>query len=126
MSLFALLLGFGKRRQELMDLGGSAGTRAILRDYNLPMLDQIISIVTGSLIVGYMFYTFSAPQLPKNHSMMLTIPFVVYGLFRYLYLVHVKGEGAAPDELAFKDRPLQLAFGLWGLAVVIVLYLARE
>jgi 4-hydroxybenzoate polyprenyltransferase len=125
MSLFALLLGFGKRRQELMDLGGAAGTRAILREYNLPLLDQIIAIVTGSLIVGYMFYTFSAPQLPQNHTMMLTIPFVVYGLFRYLYLVHVKGEGAAPDELAFKDRPLQLAFGLWALAVVAVLYLGR-
>ena len=125
MSLFALLMGFGKRRQELMDLSGAAGTRAILREYNLPMLDQIIAIVTGSLIVSYMFYTFSAPQLPKNHSMMLTIPFVMYGLFRYLYLVHVKGEGAAPDELAFKDRPLQWAFGLWAITVVAVLYFGR-
>ncbi len=125
MSLLALLMGFGKRRQELMDLGGMAGTRAILREYNLPMLDQIISIVTGALIVSYMFYTFSAPQLPKNHSMMLTIPFVMYGLFRYLYLVHVKGEGAAPDELAFKDRPLQWAFGLWAIAVIVVLYFGR-
>ena len=126
MSLLALLMGFGKRRQELMDLGGSAGTRAILREYNLPMLDQIIAIVTGSLIVSYMFYTFSAPQLPKNHSMMLTIPFVMYSLFRYLYLVHVKGEGAAPDELIFKDRPMQIALGLWAVVVVAVLYLGRE
>lgn len=125
-SMLALLIGFGKRRQELMDLGDKAGTRAILREYNLPLLDQIISIVTGALIVSYTFYTFSAPQLPANHSMMLTVPFVLYALFRYLYLVHVKGEGAAPDELVFKDRPLQIAIGLWALAVVVVLYvLAR-
>jgi len=125
-SMLALLIGFGKRRQELMDLGDKAGTRAILREYNLPLLDQIISIITGALIVSYTFYTFSAPQLPANHSMMLSVPFVLYALFRYLYLVHVKGEGAAPDELIFKDRPLQAAVGLWALAVVIALYvLAR-
>jgi 4-hydroxybenzoate polyprenyltransferase len=122
MSLLALLMGFGKRRQELMNLGGGSGTRAILREYNVPLLDQILSIVTGALIVSYMFYTFSAPQLPANHSMMLTIPFVLYGLFRYLYLVHVRNEGAAPDELALKDRPLQIAFILWAIAVIAILY----
>ena len=122
MSMLALLIGFGKRRQELMELGDKAGTRAILREYNLPLLDQIISIITGALVVSYTFYTFSAPQLPANHSMMLTIPFVLYALFRYLYLVHVKGQGAAPDELVFKDRPMQVAIGLWAVAVVIALY----
>lgn len=121
-SLLALLIGFGKRRQELKDLGNGAGTRAILREYNLPMLDQAIGIITGSLIVSYMFYTFSAPHLPANNGMMLTIPFVLYGVLRYLQLVHVKGEGAAPDELILKDRPMQIALGLWGLAVVLVLY----
>lgn len=121
----ALLIGFGKRRAELVELEGRAATRAILSEYTVPLLDQIIAIVTGALIVGYTFYTFSAPQLPPNHLMMLTVPFVVYGLFRYLYLVHVKHEGGAPDELALKDRPLQAAFILWGLSAIIVIYLGR-
>jgi 4-hydroxybenzoate polyprenyltransferase len=125
MALLALLIGFGKRRAELVELDGRATTRAILSEYTVPLLDQIIAIVTGALIVAYTFYTFSAPQLPPNHLMMLTVPFVVYGLFRYLYLVHVKHEGGAPDELALKDRPLQAAFILWGLAAVAVIYLGR-
>jgi len=123
MALLALLIGFGKRRAELVELDGRATTRAALDQYSLPLLDQIIAIVTGALIVSYTFYTFSAPQLPANHAMMLTVPFVIYGLFRYLYLVHVKGEGGAPDELALKDRPLQITFALWALAAVVVLYL---
>ena len=125
MALLALLIGFGKRRAELIELDGRATTRAILSEYTVPLLDQIIAIVTGALIVAYTFYTFSAPQLPPNHLMMLTVPFVVYGLFRYLYLVHVKHEGGAPDELALKDRPLQAAFILWGLAAIAVIYLGR-
>lgn len=123
MSLLALLLGFGKRRQELIELGGKASTRAILSEYSVPLLDQIISIVTGALIVSYTFYTFSAPQLPSNHSMMLSVPFVLYGLFRYLYLVIVKGEGGAPDELALKDRPLQVTVALWVSVCAAVLYI---
>jgi 4-hydroxybenzoate polyprenyltransferase len=108
-----------------VELDGRTATRAILSEYTVPLLDQIIAIVTGALIVAYTFYTFSAPQLPPNHLMMLTVPFVVYGLFRYLYLVHVKHEGGAPDELALKDRPLQLAFILWGLSAIGVIYLGR-
>ncbi len=65
-------------------------------------------------------------QLPANHTMMLTIPLVVYGLFRYLYLVHVRHEGGAPDELALRDRPLQAAFVLWGLVAVAVIYFGRS
>lgn len=122
MMLLALLLGFGKRRQEIVELNGGNSTRAILNEYNQPLLDQIIGIITGATIVSYALYTFSAPQLPKNHTMMLTIPFVVYGLFRYLYLVHVKGEGGAPDELVLTDRPMQAALALWALSVVMVLY----
>jgi len=122
-ALLALLIGFGKRRAELVELDGRAATRAALGQYSLPLLDQIIAIVTGALIVSYTFYTFSAPQLPANHAMMLTVPFVIYGLFRYLYLVHVRGEGGAPDELALKDRPLQVTFVLWALAAIVVLYL---
>jgi 4-hydroxybenzoate polyprenyltransferase len=122
MGLLALLIGFGKRRGELVELDGRSTTRAILSEYSVPFLDQMIAIVTGALILAYTFYTFSAPQLPANHTMMLTVPFVVYGLFRYLYLVHVRREGGAPDELAFKDRSLQIAFLLWGLVAVIVIY----
>ena len=122
MLLLALLLGFGKRRQELVELDGNASTRAILSEYSVPLLDQIISIVTGATLVAYAFYTFSAPQLPANHAMMLTIPFVMYGVFRYLYLVHVKGAGGAPDEILLTDRPLQLSIALWALTAIIALY----
>lgn len=122
MALLALLIGFGKRRAELTELNGRSTTRIALGQYSLPLLDQIIAIVTGALIVSYTFYTFSAPQLPANHTMMLTVPFVAYALFRYLYLVHIKGEGGAPDELALKDRTLQLTFILWALTAVVVLY----
>ncbi len=126
MMMLALLLGFGKRRQELVELDGNAGTRAILSEYSVPLLDQIISIITGATLVAYAFYTFSAPQLPANHSMMLTIPFVIYGIFRYLYLVHVKGAGGAPDEILLSDRPLQITIVLWGLAAVVVLYILPQ
>ncbi|MCW1969520.1 MAG: decaprenyl-phosphate phosphoribosyltransferase [Anaerolineae bacterium] len=121
----SLLLGFGKRRQEIVELKGGNSTRAILREYNLPLLDQIIPIITTGLIISYSFYTFSAPQLPNTHAMMLTIPVAIYGLFRYLYLVHVRGEGGAPDELLFRDRPLLLAVALFLLIAVWVLYVFR-
>lgn len=122
MSLLALIIGFGKRRQELVELKGRTSTRAILGEYNLPLLDQIIAIVTAATLVSYSFYTFSAPQLPANHTMMLTIPFVLYGVFRYLYLVHVRGDGGAPEEIIFRDRPLQVAGALWAASVVLALY----
>ncbi len=121
--LLALLIGFGKRRAELVQMGGLAHTRVTLAEYTQPFLDQVIAVVTSALLVSYTFYTFSAPQLPENHLMMLTVPFVAYALFRYLYLVNVRGEGAAPDELALKDRPMQLAFVLWGALAIVVLYL---
>lgn len=124
MMLLALLIGFGKRRHELVLLEENANAhRKSLEDYNLPLLDHVISIVTASTIVSYAFYTFSAPNLPANHTMMLTIPFVLYGIFRYLYLVHVRGMGGAPEEIALSDRPLQVTFLLWGLSVVLVLYI---
>jgi 4-hydroxybenzoate polyprenyltransferase len=126
MSLLALLLGFGKRRQELIEVGGKNASRAILDQYNLNLLDQVISIVTGSLLLCYMFYSFSGAKLPPNNTFMLTIPFVMYGIFRYLYLLHVKGEGGAPDELVLKDRPLQIAFLFWALTAMAVIYFGRR
>jgi 4-hydroxybenzoate polyprenyltransferase len=125
MTLLALFMGFGKRRAELAQLAGQAGAaRDVLNEYTLPFLDEILTIVSGATLMAYSLYTFSAENLPKNHTMMLTIPFVIYALFRYLYLIHVKNEGGAPDELVLTDRPLQITFGLWGLASVLILYLA--
>ena len=123
MTLLALLFGFGKRRHELVLLKEDADAhRQSLQEYNLPLLDHIISIVTASTLLAYSLYTFSAPNLPPNHTMMLTIPPILYAIFRYLYLVHVKGMGGAPEEIALSDRPLQATFVLWGLSVVIVMY----
>jgi len=123
MTLLALLIGFGKRRHELVLLRGEAAEhRQALQEYNLSLLDHIVSIVTASTLLAYSLYTFSAPNLPRNHTMMLTIPFVLYGIFRYLYLIHVKELGGAPEEIVLSDRALQVDILLWGLSVVIVMY----
>ncbi len=125
-TLGALFIGFGKRRGELLLMQANSGaSRRVLADYTIPFLDELINMVATMTIMAYALYTFSAPNLPANHAMMLTIPVVVYGIFRYLYLIHIKGEGGAPDELVLTDRPLQVAFGLWGLLAVAVLYLSR-
>jgi 4-hydroxybenzoate polyprenyltransferase len=121
--LLSLFMGFGKRRSEMVTLAGDANShRKVLDGYTLPLLDQLITIVSSSTIIAYSLYTFSAPNLPENHTMMLTVPFVVYGIFRYLYLIQVKQEGGAPEELLLTDRPLQAAVGLCGLAVVLIFY----
>ena len=123
MALLALFIGFNKRRHELVLLKGNANAhRESLQEYNLPLLDQIISIVTAATLVAYAFYTFSAPNLPANHAMMLTIPFVLYAVFRYLYLVQVRGLGGEPEEIVLRDRPLQAGVLLWGLSVVLIMY----
>ncbi len=119
----ALFLIIGKRRNELILLAGDANThRPILEEYNLSLLDEMNHLVTTGAIIAYSFYTFSAENLPDNYSMMLTIPFVIYGLFRYQYLIHVKGEGGAPEMLLYKDRPLLLTVLLWGIAIVLIMY----
>jgi 4-hydroxybenzoate polyprenyltransferase len=129
MTLLALFMGFGKRRGELVLLGRngqaavSSASRKVLSDYSLPFLDELINVVSTATLMAYSLYTFSAENLPKNHAMMLTIPFVLYGIFRYLYLIHIKGEGGAPDELVLTDRPLQVTFALWGISAVAILYL---
>ena len=123
--LFSLYLGLGKRRAEINLLSQGAGAhRKVLDGYTLPLLDQYITIVSGTTIVAYSLYTFSAPNLPENHSMMLTIPFVVYGIFRYLQLIQVGHAAGSPEEVALKDRPLQITVVLWVLAVIAVFYLS--
>jgi 4-hydroxybenzoate polyprenyltransferase len=123
MTLLSLFLGFGKRRAEIALLTHDAGShRKVLDGYTLPLLDQYIMIVSATTIVAYSLYTFSAPNVPENHSMMLTIPFVVYTIFRYMYLIQVKQAGGAPEEILLSDRPFQVAMILWGAAVLAIFY----
>jgi len=122
-SLFALFIGLGKRRAELvLQIDNSNGTRPVLEGYSIGLLDQLINIVSGTTIVAYSLYTFSAPNLPENHSMMLTIPFVLYGIFRYLYLLQI-GEGGAPEDIALSDRPLQGSILLWSFSILLIFYI---
>ncbi|MBR6089234.1 MAG: decaprenyl-phosphate phosphoribosyltransferase [Anaerolineaceae bacterium] len=122
--MLALYLGFGKRRAELASLEGSRNnTRPVLDGYTVPFLDQLISIISAVIIISYALYTFSGPAVPDNNRLLLTIPFVVYGIFRYLYLLQVKHQGGAPEEVLFSDRWLQGTILLYGIAVVYALYL---
>lgn len=123
--LFSLYIGLGKRRAEMSLLAQSASShRKVFEGYTIPLLDQYITIVSGMTIVAYSLYTFSAPNLPENHAMMLTIPFVVYGIFRYLQLIQSGHAAGSPDEVALKDRPLQFTVLLWGLAVIAIFYIS--
>ena len=120
----ALFIALGKRRQELILLGQEAGNhRAILNEYTVDLIDRLIAIVTTSAVVAYSLYTFLAEGLPENNLMMLTIPFVLYAVFRYLYLIHVRHEGGAPEEIFLRDRPMQASMALWAVIVFVVLYI---
>jgi len=122
-TLLALFIAINRRRNELLLLAENANNhRASLQEYNLSLLDDMNSVVTSATLVSYCFYTFSAPNAPGNHAMMLTIPFVVYGLFRYLYLLRVKDLGGAPEEIVLSDRPLLATLLLWGLTIGIIIY----
>jgi 4-hydroxybenzoate polyprenyltransferase len=130
MTLLALYLGFGKRRAELAQLAAdttiqphSGSFRKVLDGYTIPLLDQFITIVSGTTIVAYSLYTFFRPETPGNHALMLTIPFVIYAIFRYLYLIQVEQIGGEPEEILLSDRPFQISIILWGLAVLAVFYL---
>ncbi len=124
-SLLALFLGFGKRRHELVLLEiNAASHRQILSEYSPYFLDQLIAVVTTSTLVSYALYTMDpivhqklgTPYLP------LTIPFVLYGIFRYLYLVHQRQEGGDPSQIIFSDRPLLADILLWAATVFVILY----
>lgn len=126
MTLLALFLGFSKRRHELALLAENANNhRAILDQYSLRFLDEMINVVASSTVIAYSLYTFFAPNVPANHTMMLTIPFVLYGIFRYLYLIHIKQEGGSPEELLLKDKPFFLNLVLFGMAVIVVMYFVQ-
>lgn len=116
--LLALFLALGKRRHELIILGDEAKKhRMILEGYSTPMLEQMITISTSTLIMSYSLYTFFV----GNIYMMLTIPFAFYGLFKYLFLVHSKNIGGEP-ELLFKDKGMVLSMICWVIIVFIVVY----
>lgn len=124
-ALLALFLAIGKRRQELITLGeNAANTRPIFKDYNLLLLDDLLRIVMGSTFIAYLLYTIEAPtrRFADQNIALITVPFVMYGMFRYLYLIHVRGEGSAPDEVLLRDRPLQITMLLWGLTFIVILY----
>jgi 4-hydroxybenzoate polyprenyltransferase len=122
-TLLALFLGFGKRRNELILLDSDAlGHRRVLREYSPDLLDQMMALVTSSTVIAYSLYTFSAENLPANKSMMLTIPFVLYSIFRYLYLIHQRNLGGSPEEILIKDPPFIASNLCWGIAILLILY----
>jgi 4-hydroxybenzoate polyprenyltransferase len=122
-ALLSMFLGFAKRRSELATLGANADAhRANLADYTIPMLDQLITMVGAATIMAYALYTFDAPSVPSNYSMMLTLPFVVFAIFRYLVLIHQNRMTGSPELLLFRDRPLFAAILGWGVAAILVLY----
>jgi 4-hydroxybenzoate polyprenyltransferase len=127
-TLASLFLGFAKRRNELVLLEGDAAShRAILREYTTTLLDEMIAVTTACIVIVYSLYTFTAENLPPNHAMMLTIPFVLYVIFRYLYLIHIRNEGGSPEEVLLHDRPLLVALILYALTVAgILLVFGRE
>jgi 4-hydroxybenzoate polyprenyltransferase len=120
----ALFIGLGKRRAEIELLNADAAShRRVLDGYTLELIDQLLTIVLSTTLMTYCLYTFSAAITPGSYHMMLTIPFVIYGLFRYLYLVRIEHCGGAPEEIVITDRPMQATVALWGLTVLVILYL---
>jgi 4-hydroxybenzoate polyprenyltransferase len=125
--LLALFLALAKRRHELTSLSTSAAEhRSSLSEYSPYLLDQMIGVVTASCVMAYCFYTLAPETTEKFQTTRLswTIPFVLYGIFRYLYLVHQKEQGGNPSELLLTDRPLLVAVGVWAAATVLILYTA--
>lgn len=125
--LLALFIALAKRRHEIVLLAaGASGHRPILGEYSAYLLDQMISVVTASTLIAYVFYTISPETVQKfgTQWLGLTIPFPLYGIFRYLYLVHQRDGGGSPADLLLTDRPLLACVALWALAVALIIYRA--
>jgi 4-hydroxybenzoate polyprenyltransferase len=123
--LGALFLALSKRRHELVLLAdGATSHRKILQEYSPYLLDQMISVVTASTLVAYAIYTVSPDIIQKfgTDKLGLTLPFPLYGIFRYLYLVHLKDGGGSPSDMLLNDRPLLACVALWAVAVVLIIY----
>ena len=124
--LIALFLALSKRRHELILLDKSAEThRPILKEYTPQLLDQMIAVVTASTVISYSLYTVSSETVAKfgTSNLLFTVPFVLYGIFRYLYLVHQKDEGGSPEALIIKDKPLLVDLFLWIATAMLILYI---
>ena len=120
--LLALLIAFGKRRHEFLSLPQARDHRRNLEHYTAALLDQCVAITAmGSLLV-YGLYTFDAESVPRDHRLMLTIPLVAYGIFRYLFLLYRRGDGGAPEAMLVTDRPLLAALGAWALMIGVLFY----
>ena len=123
--LLALFIALAKRRHELVLLADGAAThRPILGEYSAPLLDQMMTIVAASTLIAYVFYTISPETVAKFGTAWLgfTIPFPLYGIFRYLYLVHQREGGGNPSDLFLSDKPLLTCVALWALAVALIIY----
>jgi len=121
----SLFFGFSKRRQELVLAGDNAGEqRLVLENYSLPFLDQMMAVVTGCTVISYALYTVSSETVARfgSRNLVFTIPFVLYGIFRYLYLVYHKVSGENPTEMIMKDTPSVVNVVLWFIVVVMVVY----
>jgi len=127
--LLALFLALSKRRHELVLLAeGATSHRRILQEYSPYLLDQMISVVTASTLVAYAIATVSPETIQKfgTNKLGLTLPFPLYGIFRYLYLVHQKEGGGSPSDLLLNDRPLLACVALWAIAVALIIYGPRQ
>ncbi len=125
--LLALFLALSKRRHELVSLSdGASGHRAILAEYSPYLLDQMVAVVTASCLMAYCFYTLAPETVEKYRTERLswTVPFVLYGIFRYLYLVHQKEQGGSPTDVLLTDWPLLVDIALWAVAIVAIVYTA--
>ncbi len=123
--LLALFLALAKRRHELVLLAdGATSHRPILGEYSPYLLDQMIAVVTASTVISYVMYTVSPETVQKFNTdyLGLTLPFPLYGIFRYLYLVHQKEGGGSPSDMLLNDRPLLLCVALWGLTIAAIIY----
>lgn len=123
--LLALFLALSKRRAELVALSDEARShRKSLGDYSPYLLDQMIGVVTASTLLAYAFYTISPETVQKfgTDRLLWTVPFPLYGIFRYLYLMHQREGGGNPSETLLEDRPILLCVGLWGASVIAILY----
>jgi 4-hydroxybenzoate polyprenyltransferase len=124
-TLGALLIGLAKRRNELVTLENAGSHRKILEEYTVGLLDQLITIVTAATLMAYMLYTFFSPTAKERPLLMVTIPFVIYGIFRFLYLMHRHGKGGDPSSELIEDRNLLVCGALYGLTAGAVMLLGR-
>lgn len=126
-ALLALFMALIKRRHELVLLGENAGNhRASLSQYSVPFLDQMIASVSSSTLLAYALYSFSSQTAKTTHYMILSLPFVIYGLFRYMYLSYEKNQGGEPETLVMSDAPFLLNIALWIIACALILYFGKN